>query len=142
WYQGPNPIQGANNDTLVVTQPGNYWLTATPEECPNFVAVFDSQFIHVIWSTEPGCSVGVSDPVADFGVTALPNPVAETLAVVAEPNDMIRLTLINAAGLVVRENVFHQRINLSVVDLPSGVYSLLLQTEHQGTAIKRVVVQH
>lgn len=38
WYESGNPIPGATNPTLVVTDPGTYTVTSAPGACPNFIS--------------------------------------------------------------------------------------------------------
>ena len=37
WYNNGQPIPGANNDTLIVTQSGSYYVEGAPAICPEFI---------------------------------------------------------------------------------------------------------
>jgi len=142
WYQGPNPIPGATNDTLVVTQPGTYWLTASPEECPNFVGIFDSMFLHVIWGDAPGCAVGTADLQNSVRVAVAPNPARESLVVDVETQKQVELTMTNAIGAPVFQAVFSGTLTIPIVELPSGIYFLALYADGNRGVWKQVIIQH
>lgn len=142
WYQGTNPISGATNDTLVVTQPGTYWLSASPEECPNFVGVFDSMFLRVIWGDAPGCAVGVSDPQSSVRVVVAPNPARESLAVEMETLEQVELTMTNTMGILVFRTTFSGSLTIPTAELPSGIYILILHVQGDRSVWKQVIVQH
>lgn len=38
WYNGDNPIPGANNAVYRPTKNGEYWACGAPEVCPNYIA--------------------------------------------------------------------------------------------------------
>jgi len=142
WYNGPNPISGATNDTLVVTQPGSYWLTASPEECLNFVGVFDSMFLHVIWGDAPGCSVGVSDLQNSVHAVVAPNPAQQSLVVEMETQEPVELTLTNTMGVPVFRTFFSGTAAIPTGELPAGIYVLSLLMDGRRGVRKQVIIQH
>ncbi|MCB9329969.1 MAG: T9SS type A sorting domain-containing protein [Lewinellaceae bacterium] len=140
WYDGLNEIAGATDDTLVVTQPGNYWVTASPTDCPNYMASLGLQ-IPVIWGSTPGCTTSVGDP-ADSGMDAviMPNPARESLLVGVDIAGIVHLSLFNSLGQIVRQESFSVSTELHTSDLPVGVYTLVLQANVVRLA-RQVVVQ-
>ncbi len=140
WFDGPNEIAGATNDTLLVTQPGNYWVTASPTECPNYLASLGLQ-IPVIWGSTPGCTTSIGDPAnPDIGAVIMPNPARESLLVGVDIADPVQLTLFNTLGQIVRQETFSVSTELHTFDLPVGVYTLVLQANTARLA-RQVVVQ-
>jgi hypothetical protein len=140
WYNGANAIAGAHDDTLVVTQPGNYWLTASPTECPNYTASLGVQ-IPVIWGTSPGCTSSVETPdYPKIGAILLPNPARESLLVGVDVSGTVQLRLFDALGRTVRQQEFAVSTEVPTHDLPPGVYTLLLKAA-AGSVAKQLVVR-
>ena len=139
WYNGQDPIPGANDDTLVVTAPGNYWLTASPGECPNYIASLGLQ-IPVVWSSAPGCTTGTSEPVPALDATIMPNPAQASLLVAVDALENVRLSLYDMSGKALRTLDFKVAVELYTGDLPAGLYNLVLQTEQACTS-RKVVLQ-
>lgn len=139
WYEGQNPVPGANSDTLVVTQPGQYWLTASPADCPNYTASLGLQ-IAVEWSTAPGCTLRSGEPAASFEAVVMPNPAQESFLIGVDISGTLRLTLVNALGQAIRQQEFAVSTELYTGDLTAGLYSLLLESK-EGRVVKQVVIQ-
>jgi hypothetical protein len=139
WYDDEVPLAGANDDTLVVTSPGSYWVTASPEECPDWTSSLGLQ-IPVIWGTGPGCVTSVKDPKQTLEVEILPNPASDKIQVTVADFAPVSLLLFDVQGKIVRERTFAEQTTLDVADLPAGVYVLQLTSEN-GSAVKRVVVE-
>ncbi|TNE58066.1 MAG: T9SS type A sorting domain-containing protein [Bacteroidetes bacterium] len=140
WYNGPDPIPNANNDTLVVTAPGNFSVTASPGDCPNYMTSLGLQ-IQVVWGNTPGCTTGTGAPLDPALAAVMPNPVRSSLLVAIDAAGPVDLTLFNAVGQAVRHQKFAVSTELHTYDLPNGVYTLHLQTG-QGYLLRQVVVQH
>ena len=139
WYNNEVPIAGANNDTLVVTSPGNYSVSASPEECPDWTAFLGLE-IPVVWGTGPGCATLVKDPAQTLKVEIVPNPASDKLRVMVADFAPVSLLLLDNQGKTVRERKFAEQTVLDVSDLPAGVYVLQLTSENGG-AVKRIVVE-
>lgn len=138
WYNGPEHIAGATNDTLVVTQPGNYWVTGSPEQCPGYTASLGLQ-IPVIWGATPGCATGTTEPAEPFDVTILPNPARTSVFVAADIPGGIRLTLFDAQGKTLREMDFEVAAEIITTDLPAGIYTMHLKSR-VGRLTRQLVV--
>jgi len=139
WFDGQDSIPGAQDDTLVVTQPGNYWLTASPGECPNYTASLGLE-IPVIWGDSPGCTpTSVTEPVDPFEAVVMPNPAQESFLIGVDVPGVIRVSLFNALGQEVRHATFSVSTEVATHDLPVGTYVLALQHE-TGRVTRQVVV--
>ncbi len=139
WYNDADSIIGADNDTLVVTAPGFYWLTASPEACPDWTASLGLQ-IPVIWGNTPGCVTSVKDPRETLEVEILPNPASDKIQVTVADFAPVSLLLFDCQGKIVRERKFAEQTVLDVSDLPAGIYMLRLATEN-GSAVRKVIVE-
>lgn len=142
WYDGPDPVAGANDDTLIVTQPGNYWLTASPTDCPDYTASLGVQ-IAVVWGDAPGCATtSVEQPAggAAFEAVVLPNPAYSSFLVAVDVPGTVELRLVNMLGQVVRQAQFDITTEVFTHDLPTGTYTLVLQ-HASGRLVQQVVVR-
>mgnify|MGYP001322707906 CR=1 FL=1 len=132
WYDGDAPITGANDDTLVVTRPGLYWLTASPGECPEYTAALGVT-IAVVWSDVPGCVSSIREP-RRLQASMAPNPAGETVEInVAEPGP-VELWLTDMTGRPLRRQVFVSHTTLPKADLPGGMYVVHLRTADRAGA--------
>lgn len=139
WYNNEVPIAGANDDTLVVTSPGNFSVSASPETCPDWTSFLGLE-IPVIWGSSPGCVTSVKDPRQTLEVEILPNPASDKIQVTVADFAAVSLLLIDVQGKTVRERTFAEQTTLDVADLAAGVYVLQLTSEN-GNAVKRIVVE-
>jgi len=139
WYNNEVPISGANNDTLIVTSPGNYSVSASPEECPDWTAFLGLE-IPVIWGTGPGCVTSVKDPAQTLKVEIAPNPASDKIQVTVADFAPVSLLLLDNQGKTVRERKFVEQTVLDISDLPAGVYVLQLVSEN-GRAVKQIAVE-
>lgn len=139
WYNDEVPINGANNDTLIVTEPGAYWLTASPGACPDWTATLGVQ-LRVIWGTSAGCIASIDDPKRQLDVEIQPNPARDRVRVSVADFAPVALRLLDVQGRVLRERRFAEITELDIADLPAGVYLLHLNSEN-GTALRRIVVE-
>src|SRR5690606_27133308 len=105
WYNNEVPISGANNDTLVVTSPGNYSVSASPEECPGWTAFLGLE-IPVVWGAGPGCVTSVKDPTQTLKVEIVPNPASDKIQVTVADFSPVLLLLLDNQGKTVRERKF------------------------------------
>lgn len=139
WYKDNDPITGATDDTLIVTEPGNYWVTASPDECPEYSASLGVQ-IPVIWGNTPGCTTGAPEPIPAFEAHLVPNPAESSLFIGVDAPGTVRLTLYDAMGKIVREAEFIVATEIITTSLPAGVYTVWLQSG-KGHVGKRLVIQ-
>lgn len=127
WYDGNTPIAGANDDTLIVTQPGLYWLTASPEPCPE-LTVSLGVIIETVWSDVPGCvPSSVREPRRIHAVLA-PNPAGDYVELTAAETGPVEFVLSDMTGRPLRRQVFAGHTVVSLAGLPGGIYVAHLRT--------------
>ena len=139
WYNDEVPINGANNDTLIVTEPGAYWVTASPGACPDWTATLGVQ-LRVIWGTSAGCVTSIDEPEPQLDVEIVPNPASDRIRISVADFAPVALRLLDAQGRLLRERRFAEMTELDVTDLPAGVYLLHLNSEN-GMAVRKVVLE-
>jgi len=140
WFDGAQPIAGANDDTLLVTRPGAYWLRASPGLCPDLTATL-GVVIEVFWGSPPACATSIREE-PPMEVLISPNPTNNEFEIqMAEPG-LFNLRLTDINGRQVRNMVFEERLRMDVRDLPGGVYTLFLQkTDARRNAVRKLVIQ-
>jgi hypothetical protein len=138
WYRDGEPIAGANNDSLLVNQPGEYWLTASPGDCPEYEEGLGVT-LTVVWSDVPGCNVSDTHEPARLEAFLMPNPARTQVSVALTEPGPATLTLVDSKGRIVRYREFDQHTSFYIADLPRGTYSVLLRSE-QASVAKRLVI--
>jgi hypothetical protein len=80
-------------------------------------------------------------PTADFALTVFPNPAKEQLNIRTENAQIETVSMFNINGQLVKQmnNVNANLQNISVAELPQGVYMLQVRTD-KGVENRRVVV--
>lgn len=139
WYRNQVLLPGETDDTLIVTGPGNYWLTASPEECPHWTNSLGLE-IPVIWGNTPGCVTSVKDPENTLDAEIAPNPALDKLQISVADFAPVSLILLDTQGKIVREREFAEETELDVSDLPRGVYVLNLNSKN-GKAVRKIVLE-
>lgn len=139
WYNGMDPIPGATDDTLKLDAPGEYWLTASPAECPHFVEALGVQ-ITVVWSDVPGCApLAAPEPRPQLPVRISPNPARTHVDIQLYDRTPTLLTLLDASGRPLRRETISYQGRLYVSDLPPGTYFLHLSAGKSETTRKLVL---
>jgi Secretion system C-terminal sorting domain len=142
WYYNGSPIPGATDDSLLITQPGIYNVSAVPGLCTNLEPEFGLD-LGVIWSSAPGCTVSVDDPAQALpGLVVTPNPAQNSLTVTLPDAQTATCRLMDLAGRIVIDNQFFTgNTTLATAALPAGIYTLLVQSG-QRQAVEKVVIHH
>lgn len=140
WYDGNSPIPGANDDTLVVTRPGSYWLRASPGLCPNITATL-GVVIDVVWGAPPACATSVRD-IQPIAASITPNPADNIVEIQMAEYGLFELKMADINGRPVKRQVFEHRLLLNLDDMPAGVYTLIInKTNGTGIAIRKLIIQ-
>ncbi len=127
WYNGDTPIPGAEDDTLIVTTPGQYWLTASPGQCPDFTAAL-GVVIDVVWSDIPGCVSSIREP-RRIEASVAPNPASDLVEINIAEATPVEMWLTDVTGRRLRRQAFVNQTVLSLADLPGGIYVVHLLAE-------------
>lgn len=130
WIRDGNPIPGANGVVLVVTEPGNYFVTGAPADCPNFI-------------TNPGvvlevidCSNGINDPAHASPITTFPNPATDVVEL-SNLKANTSYVLLNSLGQNIREGkTLSSEMKMNVSDLAEGVYFLKMSNGQSSQFLK------
>jgi hypothetical protein len=134
WLLDGQPIAGATDSALVITEDGNYSVAVSISGCP---------------ATSPevfASASGVEEGLPGVAISALPNPAADflTVKVIAMQPADFQLFVHDARGRLVEKRVFENSHTwnalLDVRQFPSGTYTLTLRTD-KGGVIKQFVKQ-
>jgi hypothetical protein len=129
WYDGLEAVPGATDDTLVVTQPGSYWVEASPGECPEYLQ-FLGVWIEVVNRPPGECTSAAPVPEQQMAVRVFPNPAGATLRVALEEDVPASLVLLDALGRPLRQQIFRRSTVLFTAGLPAGCYWLQIRSGH------------
>lgn len=84
WYRNDEPIEGANSQVYVITEPGTYYVSAGPGICPDPVNNSNTMANPVVVSWNPECTAGVHTPDTNAFIL-YPNP-ANTVLNISLPD--------------------------------------------------------
>lgn len=134
WFDGNDPIPGGNDDTLVVTQPGNYWVVASPAECPNWADALGTP-ITVIYDDPQVCTTGFIDaPRAEAKI--YPNPVGDWLHIEVPQASATKVVVYDMSGRSVIHKRFAQSTEIDVSGLERGMYLVDVMSDMGKTVTK------
>ncbi|MEN9699243.1 MAG: hypothetical protein RLZZ301_441 [Bacteroidota bacterium] len=78
----------------------------------------------------------------EFSVSVGPNPSTDYVQIQFSGADQLNLKLVDALGNVLDREVLYANKKISVADLNSGVYFLVLETPSNRSITKKLVVRH
>ncbi|NHN24566.1 T9SS type A sorting domain-containing protein [Flavobacterium jejuense] len=140
WYKDGLPIPGATTISYVITEPGNYYVEASPDFCPNSSSNNQGMSMVVEWDTN--CTLSTNSPTAlNNAITIYPNPVAHTLTLGITKNSIINsYSIIDASGkvLIQQKVLLSNNATIDVSNLSNGFYILKLESD-SGEAIKKFI---
>lgn len=124
WTLNGQPIPGANNDTLLVTNTGDYCVSGAPEICPGFV-----QTLGVILSysfIQCGQGAGIETDRYNDGIRVYPNPSRERLNVdLGQAYDRaVPWRMFDGGGRIVGGGLLDPGEGIDVRHLSNGIYGL------------------
>ncbi len=122
-------IGGATNQQFTTSEPGNYALIITQNNCS------DTSSCHHIDSTEVSIDENSTEKFDIF-----PNPVSERLKLVSHQYlHFDKIILNDFLGRIINE--FYSEVELDFINIPSGIYTL---TFYKGSSVitKKLVVNH
>ena len=128
WSRNDVPIPGATNDTLLVTTPGAYRVTAAPAECPNLITALDV-YIIVVAGTPANCTSSIKQP--DLFNDILMMYYDQNIHIQTNTDDLISASLWHTTGQLVTTSDFRRQGVLNTHTVPAGVYFVTLTHGHQ-----------
>ncbi|WP_185965533.1 T9SS type A sorting domain-containing protein [Flavobacterium zepuense] len=126
WYRDGEAIEGANEGTYVITEPGSYYVVAAPAVCPN--ATSSTLVSPLVVSWNPECTAGVNDPSAQDAFVIYPNPASSTLNLQLPQSSLLNeYTIFDVTG----KNLMSGSVNTSasainISGLAAGTYIIKL----------------
>ncbi|RZJ63373.1 MAG: T9SS type A sorting domain-containing protein [Flavobacterium sp.] len=133
WFKNGAIIDGANQMTYTVTGPGEYYVTASPQVCPNY----SQTSLPTVVETDPDCSLGIG-LIGKFSFVSWPNPVGSQLSFKAS-EQIQDISVFNLTGqqlLSVKPSSDAGTIDLG--QLASGVYILEAKSDSGVKQLKIV----
>lgn len=140
WFRNGEPIEGANQTSYTITEPGIYFIEAAPTMCPDNIE--SSANLPFVVETDEECNLGVHNPALDGGVFLYPNPVNEKLFIHLKDGLFIdNYTIIDVTGKVLvnesnKTSEIESKIDVSY--LSSGSYLLKVEFAN-NLIIKRFI---
>jgi len=134
WYNNATVIVGENSQTLTVTDPGSFLVSAAPAACPDFM---QNTIIPIVVTN---CGLGLEDDLAGVKVDVFPNPASANLTVqIAAEFIGSTYELLDQAGRKVQTGqLLNTQNSLETAELQSGMYVLRVN----GNSSTLVSVQH
>lgn len=139
WYRNGEPLAGENGDSLLITQPGVYNLSAVSAICPNSAPV-NGLDLEVQWSGAPGCTpVSVKQPDLEV-LKIMPNPATDRVVVQHAAGSRFDARLFDRQGrLVWAEFNLLETAVIPTASMVAGVYQLVI-TSSGGNQTARVII--
>ncbi|RZJ28854.1 MAG: T9SS type A sorting domain-containing protein, partial [Flavobacterium sp.] len=89
WFKDDVLIAGATSMQYVVTEPGSYYVIASPDFCPNSTS--STQGLPIVVQIDTTCGLGVDESHATF-LSCYPNPVRDIVSINSlSPTDEISI---------------------------------------------------
>lgn len=135
WYKNGAAINGANEATYTVTGPGEYYVTAAPQVCPDYT---DTSLPTVV-EIDTNCNLQVDQPEG-LAFTSWPNPVKATLNFTSS-DAVEQLTVYSMTGQrLMQSQPASSAGTFDLSQLAAGVYVLEAKAE-AGSKTVRIVKQ-
>ncbi len=128
WYRNGELIPGENEMTLEVTEPGEYYVSAAPQECPELES--STAGTPIIVEINEECNLSVGTPSGEV-LAVWPNPARDRLHF--SGIEAGKISIYSLSGQLILEQVMD--VSVDVSGLASGLY-LAKITSASGT--KRV----
>ncbi|HRJ30130.1 MAG TPA: SBBP repeat-containing protein [Cyclobacteriaceae bacterium] len=128
WYFNGNPITGATNQSLTVTDPGSYTVQAKVDDC---ISEFSNAVLIVITSTEGSSAQGI---------TVYPNPFDDVLSINLHESLLnADIELIDEFGRILRAmRASQQVLKISTENIKPGLL-LLRITSHNAVYVHKII---
>ena len=123
WYKNGVEIEGATEQTFVITETGTYHVVAAPEYCPNSTTTSDP----LIVLENPDCELGVNNPELNTDIVLYPNPAQSLINVSIPQNTLVtQYSILDVTGKTLINGTFGTQNSIDISALSSGSYILKL----------------
>ncbi|MBD2768570.1 T9SS type A sorting domain-containing protein [Hymenobacter sp. BT664] len=138
WYKNGQPIPGAISATYTISEPGNYYVVASPGLCPNLSFQEPGSGMRVVWNPNPNScnALGTANPEMELVVNLYPNPAKDRLTLELPHNaNFTSYSILDISGKVISHdnlslsNTAIKTGQLKTGHLSSGFYMLRLEGE-------------
>lgn len=129
WFNDNEFVEGAFDNHLTIVQPGNYWVVASPAECPNWADVL-SEPIHVIQAAPSFCATAITEPEL-IEAEVFPNPAADVSHLRINNTGYVFAKLLDSTGKLIEAKHFQNYTEFNLSKLNRGFY--FMQIEQNGT---------
>lgn len=136
WYRDGQPIAGANDMQLHVTEAGGYYVVASPGFCPDDTS--STEGLPIVVQIDTNCGLGTDHP-QEATFNFYPNPVKDFMIVSSGQYALDTVTLFNLSGQVLleeRPGIPNTKIDFA--KLSSGMYILEVRAGGNTQRIKVV----
>lgn len=134
WYRNGAEIAGAAQQSLVVTESGQYTVKVTVDDCASELSAPRDVTI-----TPPPITAITETPSASIRI--FPNPVSEELAIdlTHEQDIAVSFTIYNMLGQaeLTREGYTNRTSTVDVRELKPGLYLLIVASANKGPAVRK-----
>jgi hypothetical protein len=131
WYRNGEAIDGENEMSYTITEPGEYYVVAAPEFCPESTS--SNETMPIVVSFSPDCELNVEQPQQKAIISLFPNPANTHLWVGFERLAEIQsYRILDATGKVIMNTSLTSvdtTFAIDVSSLSAGFYFLQLQGE-------------
>lgn len=140
WFRNGEPIEGANQQVYVVTEPGTYHVVASPSMCTGSSNSTANNPLLV--GLNPDCTAGINNPDAANAFTIYPNPTNNLLNVnVAQNAGFQNYAVYDVTGKKLLDGKIGTSLTtINVEGLAAGSYIVKL-TGGQANATKMFIKQ-
>lgn len=126
WFKDGAPIEGATENTYIITEPGSYYATASASVCTNTSNSTATQ--PIVAALDPECTLSINNPDAANVITLYPNPANDIINVTMPQNTSINnYQVIDVTGKVLLKGSITPQSNaINIAALSQGSYIVKL----------------
>lgn len=138
WYKDGVAIEGANQPTYIISEPGSYHAAAAPDFCPNSVS--SNEGFPLIVDTDTECNLGIDPIKFQNDVSIYPNPVKSLLWINSKEAILNSYSIMDSNGRILESkelNAFTSQ-TIDVSRLANGLYLLVLESD-SGAIIHKFI---
>jgi len=136
WYKDGEAIAGATNASYIITEPGEYYATGSPQQCP----AFTQTLLPFTVAPDPDCLAGIDNPVV--GSFALyPNPAGNMLYLSITQNTILsNYTIIDVTGKTLVSGILSGNTpSIYIEGLAAGTY--IIKAIGKNTQVTKLFIK-